>query len=114
MQVTSNLFKYQQSKRSEGARLMIAQILALLGNVVLWASYAFAAVFLVLLVYAASQGGARDIETWAITLSVCAAAIVFGLIIQYILGGKRKAYLGSNQKAKARPGRHKDREASAD
>jgi len=66
-------------------------MLALLGNMVLWTGYAFAAFFMALLVYAASQGGAREIETWVITLSVCAAAIVFGFLIQYILGGKRKA-----------------------
>jgi hypothetical protein len=70
---------------------MIARILALLGNVVLWAGYAFAAFLLALLVYAASQGGAREVATWVITLSVCAAAVVIGFLIQYILAGNRKA-----------------------
>jgi hypothetical protein len=70
---------------------MIAYMLALLGNVMLWAGYAFAAFFLALLVYAASQGGAREVATWVITLSVCAAAIVLGSLIRYILGGNRKA-----------------------
>lgn len=70
---------------------MIAHMLALLGNVVLWASYAFAALCLAFLVYAASEGGAREASTWVITLSVSATAIVFGLLFQYILGGKRKA-----------------------
>jgi uncharacterized protein involved in cysteine biosynthesis len=87
MRVTSNHFKYQQSKLSEEAGFM----LALLGNVVLWASYAFAALCLALLVYSASQGGARDVATWLITLSVCAAAIVIGLVFQYILSSNRKA-----------------------
>ena len=70
---------------------MIAHILALLGKVILWASYAFAALFLALLVYAASQGGAREVVTWLITLSVCAASIVIGFLIRYVLGGNRKA-----------------------
>jgi hypothetical protein len=70
---------------------MIARILARLGNVVLWAGYAFAAFLLALLVYAASQGGAREVATWVITLSVCAAAVVIGFLIQYILAGNRKA-----------------------
>jgi hypothetical protein len=70
---------------------MIAHILAVLGKVVFWAGYAFAAFFLALLVYAASQGGAREVATWAITLSVCAAAIVIGFLIQYILVGNRNA-----------------------
>jgi hypothetical protein len=70
---------------------MIGRILALLGNVVLWVGYAFAAFFLALLVYAASQGGARELATWVITLSVCAASIVIGFLIRYILGGNRKA-----------------------
>jgi len=69
---------------------MIGRILALLGNVVLWVGYAFAAFFLALVVYAASQGGAREL-TWVITLSVCAASIVIGFLIRYILGGNRKA-----------------------
>jgi hypothetical protein len=69
---------------------MIAHILAVLGKVVLWAGYAFAAFLSALLVYAASQGGA-EVATWAITLSVCAAAIVIGFLIQYILVGNRKA-----------------------
>jgi hypothetical protein len=70
---------------------MIGRILALLGNVVLWVGYAFTAFFLALLVYAASQGGARELATWVITLSVCAASIVIGFLIRYILGGNRKA-----------------------
>ena len=70
---------------------MIGRVLALIGNVVLWAGYAFAAFFLALLVYAASQGGARELATWVITLSVCAASIVIGFLIRYILGGNRKA-----------------------
>jgi hypothetical protein len=70
---------------------MIAHIFSLFGNVVLWASYAFAALVLALLVYAASQGGAREVATWVITLSVCVAAIVIGSLIQYILSGNRKA-----------------------
>jgi|RhiMetdeSRZDD1v2_1073273.scaffolds.fasta_scaffold1162162_2 hypothetical protein len=70
---------------------MIGRILALLGNVVLWVGYAFAAFFLALVVYAASQGGARELATWVITLSVCAASIVIGFLIRYILGGNRKA-----------------------
>jgi hypothetical protein len=70
---------------------MIGRILALLGNVVVWVGYAFAAFFLALLVYAASQGGARELATWVITLSVCAASIVIGFLIRYILGGNRKA-----------------------
>jgi len=70
---------------------MIAHMLALLGNVVLWVSYAFAAICLTLLVYAASEGGAREVATWVIMVSVCAAAIVIGSVVQYILGGRRKA-----------------------
>jgi hypothetical protein len=70
---------------------MIAQILALLGNVMLWVGYVFAALFLALLVYAASQGAAREVATWAITLAVCAAAIAIGFFVRYILGGNRKA-----------------------
>jgi hypothetical protein len=70
---------------------MIGRILTLLGNVVLWVGYAFAAFFLALLVYAASQGGARELATWVITLSVCAASIVIGFLIRCILGGNRKA-----------------------
>jgi hypothetical protein len=66
-------------------------MLAMLGNVVLWFSYAFAALFLSLLVYAASQGGTRDTATWVIGLSVCAAAIAIGFLIRYILSGNRKA-----------------------
>ena len=66
-------------------------MLALLGNVVLWFSYIFATCFLALLVYATSQGGARDIATWIIGLSVCAAAIAIGFLFRYILSGKRKA-----------------------
>jgi general stress protein CsbA len=58
---------------------------------VLWVRYAFAAFFLALLVYAASKGGARELATWVITLSVCAASIVIGFLIRYILGGNRKA-----------------------
>jgi hypothetical protein len=69
---------------------MIAQILALVGNVVLWVGYIFAALFLALLVYAASQGG-TDVTTTAITLAVCAAALAIGLLGRYILGGNRKA-----------------------
>ena len=68
---------------------MIAQILALVGNVVLWVGYIFAALFLALLVYAASQGG-TDVTTTAITLAVCAAALAIGLLGRYILGGNRK------------------------
>jgi hypothetical protein len=70
---------------------MIAHILAKLGNVVFWAGYAFSALFLTLLVYAASQGGARDVATWAITLAVCAAAIAIGFLVRYILGGNRSS-----------------------
>jgi hypothetical protein len=44
---------------------------------------------LAFLVYAASEGGAREASTWVITLSVSATAIVFGLLFQYILGGKK-------------------------
>jgi hypothetical protein len=66
-------------------------MLTLLGNVVLWASYVFAAFCLALLVYAASQAGAREVPTWVIVLSVCLAAIVIGFLIQYILSGRRKA-----------------------
>jgi hypothetical protein len=69
---------------------MIVQILTLLGNVMLWAGYVFAALLLALLVYAASQGGAREVATWAITLAVCAAAIAIGFLGRYILGGNRK------------------------
>jgi hypothetical protein len=69
---------------------MIAHILALVGNVVLWVCYIFAALFLALLVYAASQGG-TDVTTTAITLAVCAAAIVIGLLGRYILVGNRKS-----------------------
>ena len=69
---------------------MIAHISALLGNVVFWAGYVFAGLFLTLLVYAASQGGARDVATWAITLAVCTAAITIGFLGRYILGGNRK------------------------
>jgi|GEM_PF-985491 len=69
---------------------MIAHILALLGNVMLWAGYVFAALLLALLVYAASQGGAREVATWTITLAVCAAAITIGFLGRYILGGNRK------------------------
>jgi hypothetical protein len=69
---------------------MIVQILTLLGNVMLWAGYVFAALLLALLVYAASQGGAREVATWAITLAVCAAAITVGFLGRYILGGNRK------------------------
>ena len=69
---------------------MIAHILALVGNVVLWIGYIFAALFFALLVYAASQGG-TDVTTTAITLAVCAAAIAIGFLSRYILGGKRKA-----------------------
>jgi hypothetical protein len=68
---------------------MIAQILALVGNVVLWVGYIFAALFLALLVYAASQGG-TDVTTTAITLAVCAAALAIGFLGRYI-GGNRKA-----------------------
>jgi hypothetical protein len=68
----------------------MAHMLALFGNVVLWASYAFAALCLVLVVYAASQGE-REIATWVVMLSLCTAALVIGSLIQYILGGKRKA-----------------------
>jgi hypothetical protein len=70
---------------------MIAYILALLGKVILWAGYVFAALFLALLVYAASQGGAREVATWFITLSVCAASLVIGFLFHYILVGNRKA-----------------------
>ena len=70
---------------------MIAHILALLGTVILWAGYAFAALLLALLVYAASQGGAQEVATWFITLSVCAAAIIIGFLFHYILVGNRKA-----------------------
>jgi len=66
-------------------------MLALLGNVILWVSCAFAALFLALLVYSTSQGGARDIATWAISISVCAIAIAIGFSIRYILSGNRKA-----------------------
>jgi hypothetical protein len=69
---------------------MIAHILALVGNVVLWVGCIFAALFLALLVYAASQGG-TDVTTTAITLAVCAAAISIGFLGRYILGGNRKA-----------------------
>jgi hypothetical protein len=69
---------------------MIAHILALVGNVVLWVGYIFAALFFALLVYAASQGG-TDVTTTAITLAVCAAAVATGLLGRYILAGNRKA-----------------------
>src|SRR5262249_21292885 len=42
------------------------------------------------LVYAASEGGAREVATWVIMSSVCAAAIVFGSVVQYILGWQTK------------------------
>jgi hypothetical protein len=57
---------------------------------VLWVCYIFAALFLALLVYAASQGG-TDVTTTAITLAVCAAAIAIGLLGRYILVGNRKS-----------------------
>jgi hypothetical protein len=69
---------------------MIPHMLALLGNVVLWVSYAFAAICLTLLVYAASEGGAREVATWVIYQSA-QLAIVIGSVVQYILGGRRKA-----------------------
>jgi hypothetical protein len=69
----------------------MAHMLALFGNVVLWASYAFAMLCLVHLVYAVSQGGAREVATWVVMISLCTAALVIGSLIRYILGGKRKA-----------------------
>ena len=74
-----------------GERQMITRILALLGNVVLFACYAFAAFFLGLLVYAATQHEAHEVTTWVVTLAVCAAAIVMGHTIRYILGGNRRS-----------------------
>jgi len=66
-------------------------MLATLGNVMLWLTYAFAALLMALLVYAASQGGALDVATWVISLSVCAAVIAIGFLIRYLLSGNRKA-----------------------
>jgi hypothetical protein len=38
-----------------------------------------------------TEGGAREVATWFITLSVCAASIVIGFLFHYILVGNRKA-----------------------
>jgi hypothetical protein len=68
---------------------MITRIFALLGNVTLWAGYAFATLCLVILVYAASQDGARDVATWVITLGIGATAVITGYAIRYLLGGQK-------------------------
>jgi hypothetical protein len=68
---------------------MIPRILALLGNVTLWAGYAFAALCFALLVYSFSQDGARDVATWVITLGFGVTAIIMGYGIRYILGRQR-------------------------
>jgi hydrogenase/urease accessory protein HupE len=70
---------------------MIARILALLGNVTFWAGYAFMTLCLALLVYAVSQGGARDVATWVITVGVGVTAVIIGYAIRYILGGNQQA-----------------------
>ena len=67
---------------------MISRILALLGNVTLWAGYAFAALCLALLVYSFSQDGARDVATWVITLGLGVTAVIMGYAIRYILRGQ--------------------------
>ena len=65
---------------------MIARILALFGNVTLWAGCAFAALCVALLVYSFAHDGARDLATWVITLGVSAVAVIIGCAIRYILG----------------------------
>ena len=68
---------------------MITRSLALLGNVMFWAGYAFATLCLALLIYAVSQGGAPDVATWVITLGVGATAVIIGYAIRYIFGGQK-------------------------
>ena len=68
---------------------MIPRILALLGNVTLWAGYAFAALCFALLVYSFSQDGAHDVATWVITLGLCVTAVIIGHAIRYILSGQK-------------------------
>jgi hypothetical protein len=70
MHVTSNLFEYQQSDRSEGAVGLDdrAHVSAT------WQCGAFGQLrlrgaLLGLLVYAASEGGARELATWVIMVS---------------------------------------------
>ena len=68
---------------------MIPRILAVLGNMTLWAGYAFAALCLALLVYSFSQDGARDLATWVITLGFGVTAVIIGYDIRYILRGQK-------------------------
>ena len=68
---------------------MISRVLALLGNVTLWAGYAFAALCLALLVYSFSQGGARDVATWLITIGFGVTAVIIGYAIRFILRGQK-------------------------
>jgi hypothetical protein len=68
---------------------MIPRILAVLGNMTLWAGYAFAALCLALLVYSFSQDGARDVATWVITLGLGVTAVTMGYAIRYILRGQK-------------------------
>jgi hypothetical protein len=68
---------------------MIPRILAVLGNMTLWAGYAFAALCLALLVYSFSQDGARDVATWVITLGLGGTAVIMGYAIRYILRGQK-------------------------
>jgi len=57
---------------------MISRVLLVLGNVTLWAGYAFAALCFALLVYSFSQDGARDAATWVITLGLGVTAVIWG------------------------------------
>ena len=68
---------------------MISRFLAVLGNVTLWAGYAFAALCFALLVYSFSQGGARDLATWVITLGFGVTPVIIGSAIRYILRGQK-------------------------
>ena len=68
---------------------MIPRILAVLGNVTLWAGYAFAALCLALLVYSFTQDGARDVATWVITLGLGVTAVIIGYAIRFILRGQK-------------------------
>jgi hypothetical protein len=68
---------------------MIPRILAVFGNMTLWAGYAFAALCLALLVYSFSQDGARDVATWVITLGLGVTAVIMGYAIRYILRGQK-------------------------
>jgi len=67
---------------------MISRVLLVLGNVTLWAGYAFAALCFALLVYSFSQDGARDAATWVITLGLGVTAVIMGYAIRYILWTK--------------------------